>query len=273
MKRSLIIILSIVFFATIIIISISSCRFVFRQQLFYAIENNDLHMLKRAISCGADVNKPRYPVDSWWLAEFSDNPTPLMQACKTGNIEIMQFLLECGADINKQDPWTVLTALEKVLVGNNGRRFELALFLVDHGADIHVSNSSYSLVERSLIIFEDEDSKKTIDQGFELFQYLLINGASIEPRNGNHNILTFAARRGNIQAVEYMIDMDVFSINDQDADGKTALIAAVEKGRYELAELLIKMGADPEINDNEGKSAIDYASEKKDSEMLRILQN
>ena len=271
MRRILPIIVLIVFIVITITVGICMYRMYYSNQLFNAIQNNDFDTVKRAISCGADVNRTKYPETSKWGGVFHKNPTVLMQACSEGNIEMVQLLLDCGADINKLDPWTGASALEEALIGNDAERYSLAMFLIDQGADIQVSSGTYSPIARSLGIFE-EDPKETIDQGYALFRYLLENGASREMPSKS-NMLTFASSFGNIQAVEYLIDAGVFSINDQDAKGRTALIAAVEGEWRDLCKLLVEKGADPEIKDIEGRSAIDYAVQQKNNEILDILQN
>jgi len=257
MKRRLFVLAVILSIALVIIISLFMFRQYYRSQVFLAIKNNDMDMLKRAVLWGADINKTRYPETANWGGIFDENPTPLMWACKLGNEEIALYLLECGADVNRKDPWTQATALQKALAGTKRNRFSLAKCLVEHGADIQTYAGTYSPIARSLTIL-DSDYRETIAQGFELFKYLLLNGASRQMPNGKSNMLTYASCSGNIQAVEYLLDQGYYNINDQDAEGRTALIEAAAGGHKALYDMLVERGADLSIKDNDGKTAIDY---------------
>ena len=56
--------------------------------------------------------------------------------------------------------------------------------------------------------------------------------------------------------IQKLIDTKQFDINAQDADGFTALMYAVEAGDYQSARVLIKNGADVNIKDKYGNTAL-----------------
>ena len=59
-----------------------------------------------------------------------------------------------------------------------------------------------------------------------------------------------------------------FNINAKTPNGRTVLIGASIVGRAEVVKYLIEKGADVNLKDNDGKTALDYA---KDSETMLFL--
>ena len=60
-------------------------------------------------------------------------------------------------------------------------------------------------------------------------------------------------------------------LNLQDEDGDTALITAMRNNNIKFARILIENGADINIKNNEGLSAIDFMSEKTDRNIRLLL--
>ena len=78
----------------IICLVIAVCVFLgFRrgatEALFDAIDRESVHDVQKAIDCFADVNGERHGVLGAVIAE--SNATPLIQACKKGNFEIIML--------------------------------------------------------------------------------------------------------------------------------------------------------------------------------------
>ena len=69
--------------------------------------------------------------------------------------------------------------------------------------------------------------------------------------------LTLAAYYNNIEVANYLIDK-VDNINGTSDDG-TPLMAAVVKGHLEIATALVEAGADPNLTDANGATALHYA--------------
>jgi ankyrin repeat protein len=60
-------------------------------------------------------------------------------------------------------------------------------------------------------------------------------------------------------------------INAQNNNGRTALIEALNRGDAAMALALIECGADPEIKDDRGLTAMEYIWRLKPSEKQKIL--
>lgn len=69
----------------------SSIQKVEASPLCQSIAKNDIKMVKKLISMGADVNK------------FSGGKSPLMYASRYNRVEIMKVLIDNGARINARD--------------------------------------------------------------------------------------------------------------------------------------------------------------------------
>ena len=69
-----------------------------------------------------------------------------------------------------------------------------------------------------------------------------------------------AVGRGNTEQVRELLDAGA-DINIQDKFGETALMRAAAWGHTGVMELLIRAGADPGIKNNEGRTAIDLLKE------------
>jgi uncharacterized protein len=81
--------------------------------------------------------------------------------------------------------------------------------------------------------------------------------------------LTLAAYYNNIEVANYLIDK-VDNINGNSDDG-TPLMAAVVKGHIEIAKALVEAGADPNLTDANGATALHYAVMFNNQELATLL--
>ena len=82
--------------------------------------------------------------------------------------------------------------------------------------------------------------------------------------------LVQAARSGNIQGIRELLDRGA-NPNIKDDYGTTALMVASIKDRVEIVELLLNRGAVPDIQDDDGDTALTLASEFGRTEIVRLL--
>ena len=77
----------------------------------------------------------------------------------------------------------------------------------------------------------------------------------------------------NLQLTEKILEKGL-KINIQDRWGNTPLWYAIYngKGNYELVELFIKYGADPEIKNKVGKSSVDFAKDINNKDLILMLE-
>jgi hypothetical protein len=84
--------------------------------------------------------------------------------------------------------------------------------------------------------------------------------------------LTNAVTRGDEQAVSAILANGA-DVNETTGGGQTALILAVIFGHTNLVKLLMSAGADPQLRDNLGLNAIEWAQRRGLTEALAILKN
>ena len=84
--------------------------------------------------------------------------------------------------------------------------------------------------------------------------------------------LTNAVTSGDEQAVSALLANGA-DVNETTGGGQTALILAVIFGRTNLIKLLMKAGADPQLRDNLGLNAVEWAQRRGLTEVVAILTN
>ena len=85
--------------------------------------------------------------------------------------------------------------------------------------------------------------------------------------------LFYAARKGFPGTIRYFIHHKKLDVNSVDEkNGKTALIHAVENGKFGNVRALLNFRADKSIRDQKGKTALDYAKELGHPHIERLLQ-
>jgi ankyrin repeat protein len=84
--------------------------------------------------------------------------------------------------------------------------------------------------------------------------------------------LTNAVTSGDERAVNALIANGV-DVNESTSGGQTALILAVIFGHTHLVKLLVNSGADPQLRDNLGLNALEWAKRRGSAEALEVLTN
>jgi len=85
------------------------------------------------------------------------------------------------------------------------------------------------------------------------------------------NALHYAADAGKVPICRFLLERMAI-IDYQDIDGMTPLMAAVDKDHLPTVDFLLKEGADPNIEDETGKTAFDIARDKNLTKILALLE-
>lgn len=105
----------------------------------------------------------------------------------------------------------------------------------------------------------------------EVAQFLIENGANLNFNTPMGTPLMAAVVKGNTAIVNLLLDKNV-DVEIKDNNGTTALIYASMFKNYEIAKLLINVKANPDTEDNRGNSALDYAILADDDLLIEILK-
>jgi ankyrin repeat protein len=170
--------------------------------------------------------------------------TPLLYAAREGNLPVARMLLDARAEIERPSA----NGSSPLLVAITNNHIELALFLVEKGADVNAADRFYkrgplfAAVERRDPDFT-RDSAPPVDDArdpLDLIKVLLQRGAN---PNWRTNTTPF---RGFYQV----------SANWANFDGQTPFLRAALSGDVTLMRLLLEHGADPNTTTNDGATPL-----------------
>lgn len=252
--------------------------------LFLAIEHENIPMVEKLISLGADINKPSYcgsqcyfetPVVTAARMErldlvdlfienkcelegngLKEGKTALQWAATYGDITMAKLLLSKGADVNWIGPF-FHTALHYATLGDHP---DMVKWLLEKGAEIGVNGDGRSplhiaAVRGNLVIVKHLVKHKceldTVDQ------------FSFTP-------FSLACLRGHFPIVKHFMDNcspgTELNLND-------GLLRAAECGHLKVMELLLGHNADVNTLNKSGESPLSIASRSQLSAVSLLLEN
>lgn len=234
--------------------------------LHFACQHGNIDIAKAAIKAGANVNAMQ--VGNW---------APIHYACSSGNTGIVVLLAENGADISAPMGygWTPGDiAFDK--------HQTVAAFLQSRNASFNKAHliKNYNLVD-GWPFFSPTQIKElprnnpvfnamVNDSPAEL-EELANNGFSIDISNqAKTPILCLAIIHRCFIAAEYLMNK-VSNADAADANGKNALIYAIESGNKALTRQLINKTSSISHLDNAGNTALHYAIARCDNDIAAIL--
>ena len=223
--------------------------------LHWAVQLDDAEMVDMLIGAGADVKAVnRYGVAPLSIAAINgsarilqqlltagaapdtampEGETALMTIARVGNVEALKLLVDRGANVNSRDGFRGQTALMWAAARNNADAVRL---LVKAGADVNARTNNAPRAATRL-----SESGNTF---------------SAPPPTGFTPLL-FAVRAGSIEAVRALLDAGA-NVNDTLSDGESALVVAAANAHWQLADILLDRGADPNL-DGAGWNALHQA--------------
>jgi ankyrin repeat protein len=89
--------------------------------------------------------------------------------------------------------------------------------------------------------------------------------------SGRWSVVHYAAFHGDFQITEYLVGTLFARINIENVFGETPFMKAAEFDHFDVCEYLYSQGADLAIKDRYGKSALDYAREKRRTRMVELI--
>ena len=179
----------------------------------------------------------------------------LVNATDYESIPVIEKLLDEGADI---DMTLQRTALHAAAANGN---LEIVDLLIERGADVNLKDI-HGRVPMFVALAEHQP---------EVAARLAEADTNPNVRTVDGSTLLMAAVRAEeVQLVQWALDhgTDVNAIRPE-KNNATALILAARKGNAEIVSLLLAAGADPDVANHEGETALDIAKGKKVKELLQ----
>ena len=250
--------------------------------LMWAVSRNDRRLVETLMTAGASVD-----------AQDVEGQTALMRAAHRGGAELARALLASGARVDARDRWGQ-TAL-RIAACSPNIQTETALALLEHGADPDVANAQGEVplwqavlrghgdVALRLLDGGASGSSRQAQTGLTLLMVaasmgheqltaaLIERGAEVDARDrtGGRSALLTAARNGHAGVTRELLqrgaDLNVRTLEG----GLTPLMLAATRsptpharrpsGDHGVAQLLLEGGADPELRDHRGKTALEIA--------------
>ncbi len=214
-----------------------------RTVLMHAADAGYAEIVEVLLVHGADPNVPVKRAERLFYLYFSgsqfergdEGATALMVAVLAGHAEIVEMLLAQGADVNVRAAEGLTAWLAAAFSGS----LEIIRVLVEHGADLEATFEGATVLTFAVV-----------SENAEIVDFLLEHGADanallpdvlVNKSNGLLNegitILMAVASGGKTKLLETLLEHGA-DVNAQDAEGKTALLYAVDEGRDEVAEIL-----------------------------------
>ena len=157
--------------------------------------------------------------------------------------DVLNCLIENGADVNVRKEYSKRTPL---MIAAHCKNLNAVEFLLKHGAIVDVQDKR----NKSSLHYGVEGALLSGDTSFDLVSCLLNHGADINaPMNGKYTALMMACRSQHVRLVKFLLQQGA-NVQVKDKDGKTALHFACEltftwkPASCDLLNCLTENGAD-----------------------------
>ena len=266
---------------------INEPSFYGRSAIFVAIENDQYEIFKYLISNGADVNF----IDH-------DQCTPLLYACHESKIRHTKMLVLCGANIN-----ATLFGHSALYYATKNNNLEMVKYLLSCGACF--SNECiefaikwhYNEIAKFIIRYTSYimyDTKTALDYALryknnDIMKFLIDNGMLYNQTLFYQNCYHYAIVHNSYEIIDFLQEEgysinnaflypstneeedDILDIDDEiQKNPIPVFVVVVMENRNEMAEFLLKKGANPNQKYNHG-APLYYAIQNHNYEMVKIL--
>jgi len=197
--------------------------------LTVAARQSNARLVKLLLDAGAKVDSAN-----------PDGETALMMAISGGDVSVVQMLVNAGANVNMIEEFHRQTPLMYAAASNRNAA-QMVKLLLSKGADV-----------KPRALYSDWPSQVTSEPRT---QYRAVGGL---------NALLYAARSGCYACVEDLIAAGA-DVNLPTPEGITPLMIALDNEHNDVAKLLMDKGADLNVRDWWGRTALWIAVDRKAS--------
>ena len=216
----------------------------------------------------------------------TESKTALFEAIRAGDLGKVHSLLTADSSLaSAKNEAGVSAVLLSIYTGRNDVR-EL---LLQNGAPLEFHEAAAAGNLQRVKEFTEKDTslaRSFSPDGFPVFalscffghlevaKYLAEKGADIHAVSTNgtgYNALTASVAGGHIELVKWLLACGMDE-NYLYGPGYTPLLTAAANGNLEIVKLLLTAGADPYAKTNDGKSALDLATERNHPALAEFLK-
>lgn len=194
-------------------------------------------------------------------AAEKDLNSKLFDAVEQNNLDEVKELIKNGADIHAREISSKKAIHIAVKKGNKN----IVEFFLNEGISVNDTNNS-GWTPLHYAAFSGE---------LEIAKLLVAKGANVRAENAYGqkpiDLTHYGKDNGYKGVMELLLDKGGGKVNDTDKDGYTLLRCAVIIGNLEVIKFLIDKGANIHAKDNKGRTPLDLARERGNTEVVSML--
>ena len=246
-----------------------------KDAMMYAAEANNAELLNKLLKSGfSEKTKSKagktaldYAIDARAqetfriLSKKNTLPMDLINAVEKGDAKAVKTLISEGADVNTKDK----NGRAAVVIATEKGYAEILKLLLENGAD--PNGKYFKNPKANLFVLSVHNSH------LDAALVLLKSGANADFNHkfhGGKTALMVAMEAGKSELVTWLLSKK-FDLDSWDDFGNTALMYAVKKNLFSVAQKLLELGADPTLRQVDGKTALDIAKSENKPSLVRIL--
>lgn len=185
--------------------------------------------------------------------------TPLHNAAKNGDSDIVKALIDDGTDIEQHDT----NGRTPIQLAARHKQLDIINLLVDSGANINAKDND-----------GNTPLHKAISRGqLDLSSFLLEQGADVNAvDNDGYTPICLAALCRQADILVLLIENGA-DIKASDKYGSTLLHASARNNQHNIAKILIEHGANINTEDKSGYTALQYAEMVRYNKVANLIQD
>ena len=221
------------------------------RKLIQHIEKGDITAVEAILQDGFDPNTPTSKPSPFTALFEISSKVPLSVACYNGDLNMVQLLIKYGAtgEYQKGTGWS---PLEMTLTRYQTEDVAIIKLLLEAGADPSFEETGRLPVFEAAGMFPNQfDAEKTNGTAFkDEYDPTIAQGIT--------DIVVILLGDRDVNIVDYL--------------NRTLLMEAVAVGNLYLVDYLLSIGADPTLQDVEGRTAYDYAIQNNQDDVAQLLK-
>lgn len=230
-------------------------KYAYATAIHIAASRGDINLLKLLKKYGADLD----------FAAAPNRSTPLFDAASTGQYLAVSYLLENGADIKRflgPQQYTVLHVAAGARSPHNS--IEVLKILIRHGANVNATADNLESVLDSAVNADN----------FQAIDLLIMSGADQEHKGpGGATAIASAVLGQDVKSIAVLLKHRVSLSNLDEVWGFSPLHYAARKGNLEIAEMLVRAGANAGQMSADGRLPEEVAQKEGYSEIAKYLRD